>query len=95
MDRGGTGHRHRRRLARLRTRQDDLHGRPNAVTELGVEGAVSRLKDILAGAIASIPSLLAVIVLVPAIGLLLDLFLERTAGGVVTDEAIASFLLHP
>ncbi|MFY9213008.1 MAG: polyprenyl synthetase family protein [Aestuariivita sp.] len=36
--------------------QDDLHGRPNAVTELGVQGAVSRLKDILGGAIASIPS---------------------------------------
>jgi len=36
--------------------QDDLHGRPNAVAELGVEGAVSRLSDILAGAIASIPS---------------------------------------
>ena len=36
--------------------QDDLHGRPNAVTELGVQGAVSRLKDILAGAISSIPS---------------------------------------
>ncbi|WP_299733680.1 polyprenyl synthetase family protein [uncultured Tateyamaria sp.] len=36
--------------------QDDLHGRPNAVTELGVQGAISRLKDILGGAIASIPS---------------------------------------
>ncbi len=36
--------------------QDDLHGRPNAVTHLGVDGAVSRLKDILSGAIASIPS---------------------------------------
>jgi geranylgeranyl diphosphate synthase type II len=36
--------------------QDDLHGRPNAVTQLGVKGAVSRLSDILAGAIASIPS---------------------------------------
>ncbi len=36
--------------------QDDLHGRPNAVAELGVEGAVARLSDILAGAIASIPS---------------------------------------
>lgn len=36
--------------------QDDLHGRPNAVAEYGVEGAVARLKDILAGAIASIPS---------------------------------------
>ncbi len=36
--------------------QDDLHGRPNAVTALGVEGAKARLTDILAGAIASIPS---------------------------------------
>ena len=36
--------------------QDDLHGRPNAVTLLGVDGATARLKDILAGAIASIPS---------------------------------------
>lgn len=36
--------------------QDDLHGRPNAVAQLGVSGAVSRLDDILAGAIASIPA---------------------------------------
>ncbi len=36
--------------------QDDLHGRPNAVSMLGVEGATSRLRDILAGAISSIPS---------------------------------------
>ena len=36
--------------------QDDLHGRPNAVALLGVDGAIGRLKDILAGAIASIPS---------------------------------------
>ena len=36
--------------------QDDLHGRPNAVSELGIEGATSRLRDILAGAISSIPS---------------------------------------
>ncbi|MEL6885453.1 MAG: polyprenyl synthetase family protein [Pseudomonadota bacterium] len=36
--------------------QDDLHGRPNAVTLLGVQGAISRLKDILGGAIASIPA---------------------------------------
>ena len=35
--------------------QDDLHGRPNAVTQLGLRGAVNRLDDILAGAIASIP----------------------------------------
>jgi geranylgeranyl diphosphate synthase type II len=37
-------------------RQDDLHGRPNAVAELGVAGAVQRLDDILSGAIASIPA---------------------------------------
>ncbi|MDJ0822594.1 MAG: polyprenyl synthetase family protein [Paracoccaceae bacterium] len=36
--------------------QDDLHGRPNAVAELGVAGAIGRLNDILSGAIASIPS---------------------------------------
>ena len=36
--------------------QDDLHGRPNAVTELGAKGAMTRLSDILAGAISSIPS---------------------------------------
>ena len=35
--------------------QDDLHGRPNAVTELGVYGAIDRMKDILSGAISSIP----------------------------------------
>lgn len=36
--------------------QDDLHGRPNAVAEFGVEGAIKRLTDILGGAISSIPS---------------------------------------
>ena len=36
--------------------QDYLHGRPNAVSQLGVDGAIKRLKDILSGAIASIPS---------------------------------------
>jgi geranylgeranyl diphosphate synthase type II len=36
--------------------QDDLHGRPNAVAQLGVMGARDRLLDTLAGAIASIPS---------------------------------------
>ena len=36
--------------------QDAAHGRPNAVAELGVQGAVRHLKDILGGAIASIPS---------------------------------------
>jgi geranylgeranyl diphosphate synthase type II len=36
--------------------QDDLHGRPNAVTVLAVDGAQSRLRDILSGAISSIPS---------------------------------------
>ncbi|WP_309665152.1 polyprenyl synthetase family protein [Tabrizicola sp.] len=36
--------------------QDAAHGRPNAVAQLGVQGAVRHLKDILGGAIASIPS---------------------------------------
>ncbi|MGG7643435.1 polyprenyl synthetase family protein [Rhodovulum sp. YNF3179] len=36
--------------------QDAAHNRPNAVQALGVEGATKRLTDILAGAIASIPS---------------------------------------
>ncbi|MCK0151291.1 polyprenyl synthetase family protein [Marivita sp. S6314] len=36
--------------------QDEVHGRPNAVLALGVDGATKRLKDILGGAIASIPS---------------------------------------
>ncbi len=36
--------------------QDAAHGRPNAVATLGVHGAIDRLKDTLAGAIASIPS---------------------------------------
>ncbi len=36
--------------------QDDLHGRPNAVSAYGVKGAYDKLKDTLAGAIASIPS---------------------------------------
>jgi geranylgeranyl diphosphate synthase type II len=36
--------------------QDEAHGRPNAVAELGVAGATRRLRNILAGAIASIPS---------------------------------------
>ncbi len=36
--------------------QDDLHGRPNAVTELGVTGAVDRFDAILTGAISSIPA---------------------------------------
>jgi len=36
--------------------QDETHGRPNAVSELGVRGAIRRLEDILSGAIASIPS---------------------------------------
>ncbi|WP_394352241.1 polyprenyl synthetase family protein [Paragemmobacter kunshanensis] len=36
--------------------QDAAHARPSAVAELGVQGAVSYLKDILGGAIASIPS---------------------------------------
>ncbi len=36
--------------------QDAAHGRPNAVALMGVAGAVRHLKDILGGAIASIPS---------------------------------------
>ncbi len=36
--------------------QDGRHGRPNAVSQLGAEGAARRLDDILSGAIASIPS---------------------------------------
>lgn len=36
--------------------QDQMHGRPSAVAELGVAGAVDHLKAILGGAIASIPS---------------------------------------
>ena len=36
--------------------QDDKHGRPSAVIELGIEGAKARYHDILSGAIASIPS---------------------------------------
>ena len=36
--------------------QDTAHDRPNAVAELGVQGAIRRLKDILGGAIASIPA---------------------------------------
>lgn len=36
--------------------QDERLGRPSAVTEFGIEGAIDRLKNILAGAISSIPS---------------------------------------
>lgn len=36
--------------------QDQMHGRPTAVAELGVKGAVDHLRAILGGAIASIPS---------------------------------------
>ncbi len=36
--------------------QDDLHGRPNAVAALGVQGAIKRFDDILGGAISSIPA---------------------------------------
>jgi glycerophosphoryl diester phosphodiesterase len=38
---------------------------------------------------------LGVVVLTPVVGLLLKVFLTTTATGVVTDAAIASFLLHP
>jgi geranylgeranyl diphosphate synthase type II len=36
--------------------QDAAHARPSAVAELGVQGAIRRLSDILGGAISSIPS---------------------------------------
>ncbi len=36
--------------------QDEIHMRPNAVSAYGVQGAIRRLKDILGGAIASIPA---------------------------------------
>ena len=36
--------------------QDAIHARPSAVAELGVQGAIRHLRDILSGAIASIPS---------------------------------------
>ena len=36
--------------------QDEVHARPNAVSKYGVDGAIRELKDILSGAIASIPS---------------------------------------
>ncbi len=36
--------------------QDEINNRPNAVAELGIKGAISRLEDILGGAISSIPS---------------------------------------
>jgi membrane-anchored glycerophosphoryl diester phosphodiesterase (GDPDase) len=39
--------------------------------------------------------ILAVVLIAPTLGLLVKLFLWRTETGVVTDEAIASFLLHP
>lgn len=35
--------------------QDDTHGRPNAVTEFGIDGAIDHMRKILTGAIASIP----------------------------------------
>ncbi|MEM6441225.1 MAG: geranylgeranyl pyrophosphate synthase, partial [Pseudomonadota bacterium] len=35
--------------------QDEAHGRPSAVTELGVNGAVERLQALLREAVASIP----------------------------------------
>ena len=36
--------------------QDEINNRPNAVSQLGVKGAIKRLEDILSGAISSIPS---------------------------------------
>jgi len=36
-----------------------------------------------------------VVIIAPTVGLLVKLFLWRTTTGVVTDEAIVSFFLHP
>ncbi len=36
--------------------QDAVHDRPNAVTQLGLEGATAHLNNVLSGAISSIPS---------------------------------------
>ncbi len=36
--------------------QDEIHARPSAVASYGVQGAIRHLKDILGGAIASIPA---------------------------------------
>ena len=36
--------------------QDAVHGRPECGAPMGVQGAIRHLKDILGGAIASIPS---------------------------------------
>ena len=38
------------------TGQDIAKNRPNAVAELGLDGAIEKLDDILSGAIASVPS---------------------------------------
>ena len=38
------------------TGQDKTNNRPNAVAELGLDGAIEKLDDILSGAIASVPS---------------------------------------
>jgi geranylgeranyl diphosphate synthase type II len=35
--------------------QDEIHARPNAVSQLGVHGAVAKLHEILGGAVAAIP----------------------------------------
>lgn len=60
--------------------QDDLHGRPNAVAQLGVDGATQRLRDILAGAISSIPSC-------PGEAALAQM-VQRTADRIIPDSAI-------
>jgi glycerophosphoryl diester phosphodiesterase len=44
---------------------------------------------------ALLARILAVVIITPAISLLVKLFLWRTASGVVTDEAILAFFLHP
>jgi geranylgeranyl diphosphate synthase type II len=36
--------------------QDEIHGRPSAVRELGIDGAVARFRELMDGAIESIPA---------------------------------------
>ncbi len=63
--------------------QDDLHGRPNAVAEFGIEGATQRLRDILAGAISSIPSC-------PGEAALAHM-VRATADRIIPEAAVARF----
>ncbi|EPX76012.1 polyprenyl synthetase family protein [Salipiger mucosus] len=61
--------------------QDALHDRPSAVSELGVEGAFARLDDILAGAIASIPSCPGEAALARLVHLQADLIVPKARAG--------------